>query len=150
MIEGDVNDVRDVRRQNERLDDRTIAAEAQRRSLRISHCAAAAKRDDHELEMDQPTPGMRHLDAPYAATLRSEDGPATLQGYRSAPKSMNACLLRTVPLRSKCDSRKMKQVRTRFLIKLRDPKGDETTWGYEQYGRVTSKTNAAGIEVLQK
>jgi YD repeat-containing protein len=44
----------------------------------------------------------------------------------------------------------MKQVRTRFLIKLRDPKGDETTWGFEQYGRVTSKTNAAGIEVLQK
>jgi YD repeat-containing protein len=35
------------------------------------------------------------------------------------------------------------------LLKLRDGKSQETKWGYDQYGRVTSKTNQAGTEILR-
>lgn len=35
------------------------------------------------------------------------------------------------------------------LLKLRDGKGQETFWGYDQHGRMTSKTNASGTEIFR-
>src|SRR5580765_547451 len=35
------------------------------------------------------------------------------------------------------------------LLSITDAKGNKTSWGYDQYGRVTSKTNANNTEILR-